>query len=573
MPNVVNSPNMNMPLPVVGVDPGPDYATNINASLTILDGHDHSPGNGVPVTTDGISITADLPLNGFNMTLVRSVRLNSQNTVLTLPSDLRCLYAVGVDLYFNDGNGNNIQITQSGGIAGTPGSISNLTPPASASYVAADSTFVWQSDASIAANMDFGAAIMRNITPNSTFALTLQPPSALGSNYSITLPSLPASQKIMTLDNTGAMSAPYSVDGSTIVISSNVIKVPTNGITSLELADNSVDTAAIQNSAVTSAKMAVFPNLSSTVVTSTSNITTAAHATEAILLGVGGGGGAGSGVNGNSSRAGGGGGAGGSIATYPVVVIPSTQYSVAIGPGGAGGGAGLQVDGSNGGATEFNRSTTVTITIASPAVISISTGTADFRQFAPVSFNTSGALPTGIVAGTEYYVTSKTGGTFKISTVPNGADINTSGAQSGTHTATIVIARFKGGGGGASVGSTAGAARTPSQSAGGAGSNPNGQGAGSGVNDWSEASSGGLGNVGGTSGGGGGGGPGLSKGGNGGASGAAATNGSNGISGLVNTGGGGGGGGGGGVGGGALGGAGGNGGSGVLTIIQPEYVS
>ena len=49
MANVTLSPNMNLPVPVVGQDPGPDWANNINSSLGILDQHDHTPGKGIQI--------------------------------------------------------------------------------------------------------------------------------------------------------------------------------------------------------------------------------------------------------------------------------------------------------------------------------------------------------------------------------------------------------------------------------------------------------------------------------------------------------------------------------------------
>ena len=33
-----NSPNMNLPIPTVGGEPGPNYATDVNSSLTLVDG-------------------------------------------------------------------------------------------------------------------------------------------------------------------------------------------------------------------------------------------------------------------------------------------------------------------------------------------------------------------------------------------------------------------------------------------------------------------------------------------------------------------------------------------------------
>ena len=77
---------------------------------------------------------------------------------------------------------------------------------------------------------------------------------------------------------------------------------------------------------------------------------------------------------------------------------------------------------------------TVTMTIASPAVITWNAH--GLAANTPIVFTTTGALPTGITAGTVYYVLSPTTNTFNISATAGGAAINTSGTQSGTHTAT-----------------------------------------------------------------------------------------------------------------------------------------
>lgn len=239
MANTVASTNMNMPVPVVGVDPGPQWALDVNSCLTILDSHNHSPGNGVQISPSGMNISSDLSFLNNNATTLRSIRMTSQSGVLVLATDLDCAYVVSGDLYFNDGLGNNVRITQGGNVAGTPGSIANLTSPASASYVALDATFVWQSAANTPANMDAASYIYRNLIANSK-GLTLQPPTAMGADYTLTLPSLPASQKIMTLDNSGIMSAPYSVDNSSLEISTNVIQIKNSGVTTIKIADLNV---------------------------------------------------------------------------------------------------------------------------------------------------------------------------------------------------------------------------------------------------------------------------------------------------------------------------------------------
>lgn len=77
---------------------------------------------------------------------------------------------------------------------------------------------------------------------------------------------------------------------------------------------------------------------------------------------------------------------------------------------------------------------TVTITIASPAVLTLNSHGLTLND--TVRFTTSGTLPTGIVAGTTYYVISAglTVNTFQISLTAGGSAVNTSVGQSGTHT-------------------------------------------------------------------------------------------------------------------------------------------
>lgn len=273
----MSTANMNINVPTVGVTSGPQYATDINNAFMTVDAHDHSSGNGVSITPAGLTISSDLSFLGNNATVLKSTRFQVQSSLLSTASDIGCLYVSGVDLYYNDVSGNQVRITQSGGVAGSPGSIASLSSPASATYVSGSQTFVWQSDASTAANMDAGSLILRNITASS-YGLTLNPPNAMGANYSLTLPSLPASQKIMTLDATGAMSAPYSVDNSTIEIASNVIQIKDSGVT----------TAKINNGAVTQVKRAALGQQAGTVNTTFStNSTSAVSVIEATITTIG----------------------------------------------------------------------------------------------------------------------------------------------------------------------------------------------------------------------------------------------------------------------------------------------
>ena len=250
----INSPNMTLPVPVVGAEPGPQYATDINSCLAIVDQHNHSAGSGVQITPAGLNINTALTFNGNFATALAGATLQAQSVT---PANGTVYSNASGFLFYTDLNtGNPIQITNTAGIVGTPGSISGLVSPASASYVVANKTFVWQSAGSTAANLDAASVLLRNITPNSTFAVTLQPPAALGSNYSLTLPVLPGSTNIMSMTSAGVMSANVTVDGTTIEMPGQVLQVTPGGIGPAQLAANAVATANIQNSAVTRVKLA-----------------------------------------------------------------------------------------------------------------------------------------------------------------------------------------------------------------------------------------------------------------------------------------------------------------------------
>lgn len=194
---------MNLSIPAVGVDPGPEWATDLNNSLTLIDQHDHSPGYGVAISPAGLNINSDLSFGSNNAISLRSVRFTPQSAILSLPADIGCIYEVNADLYYNDGVGNQIRITQAGSIAGSPGSITNLTPPASVSYVAVNETFVFQSDVNTPANLDAGSITVRDVSANSN-GITIEAPPALASNYDIILPAgAPSANGLLLTSSSG----------------------------------------------------------------------------------------------------------------------------------------------------------------------------------------------------------------------------------------------------------------------------------------------------------------------------------------------------------------------------------
>ena len=81
----------------------------------------------------------------------------------------------------------------------------------------------------------------------------------------------------------------------------------------------------------------------------------------------------------------------------------------------------------------------VTVTIANPGVFTLSNH--GYQAGQAIRFQTTGALPTGLVVGTPYYVISAglTTSTFQVSATSGGSAVNTTGTQSGTHS----IAKLK----------------------------------------------------------------------------------------------------------------------------------
>jgi hypothetical protein len=252
----MSTPNMGLVAPSVGITPGPTYAQNINSDLTTIDQHDHSSGKGVLITPSGMNISSDLLFQGNNATLLRSVRFSPQLSPLALGSDIGCLYESGVDLYYNDGNGNQIRITQSGSIAGASGNISGLASPASATYVPLSGTFIWQSNSNVAATMDSGPLLLRNVLASSN-AIKLQPPTSSFTGYTITLPTAPPGSTLpVNMDSSGNLS--------------------TAQVSTAQIASGAVTNPKITDATIQLVKLAAFAPANSTV--SSFNLSSTSHA-------------------------------------------------------------------------------------------------------------------------------------------------------------------------------------------------------------------------------------------------------------------------------------------------------
>lgn len=78
---------------------------------------------------------------------------------------------------------------------------------------------------------------------------------------------------------------------------------------------------------------------------------------------------------------------------------------------------------------------TFTVTIASPGVVTL----VNHGLFTGdrIRLTTTGALPTGLAVGTDYFINRVSADTFNLRATQSGANINTSGTQSGVHTAQL----------------------------------------------------------------------------------------------------------------------------------------
>ncbi len=105
-----DTPNMNITLATPGGDTNV-WGDILNEGLEVIDSHDHSAGKGLPVPTAGLNIDADLRIRSNNLEEVKSVRMDSQNAVLSTPEDIRSTYVVNGNLYYNNAVGFPVQLT------------------------------------------------------------------------------------------------------------------------------------------------------------------------------------------------------------------------------------------------------------------------------------------------------------------------------------------------------------------------------------------------------------------------------------------------------------------------------
>lgn len=200
---MITTPNMNLITPTIGVNSGLEWEQSLNANSQIIDQHNHSIGSGVQINVSGLNLTSDLPLNNNNLISTKSVCYYVQVAPLSGGIYIGCTYVSGVDLYYNDINGNQIQITAGGVVNATSSGISSGT--ATASFSA--SVLIVNAASNTPANIQGGSILIGNPGVSGSKFITLSAPNPVAANYGLVLPTIPAQTNVMTLDSSGNMSS------------------------------------------------------------------------------------------------------------------------------------------------------------------------------------------------------------------------------------------------------------------------------------------------------------------------------------------------------------------------------
>lgn len=248
------TPNMNLTLPTVSQTPGPTWANQINADLSVLDAHNHNPSvnGGVAITTAALSIDADLSFGNYSALSLASAGFENQ---ITTPAASR-VYVTGGDLWYSYDGVTPVQITSGSAIVGAPGNIVGMggTNDAAVIYNDSTKTFTFWSDQAPPAMR--GILDVSQVTFRATAAaspVTVNS-SALASTYTLTLPTAPpGSPGLVGFASSGVLSS--VLPDSTLSVTSSSIGVTALGITATQLASSAVQTAKINDKAVTQAKM------------------------------------------------------------------------------------------------------------------------------------------------------------------------------------------------------------------------------------------------------------------------------------------------------------------------------
>ena len=202
---------LTLPTPGVGGTAGPDYATQINAALTVIDGHDHSSGNGARVTPAGLNINAAMEMNDNRLYELGAAVMTSQSAILTGADYLNSLQVVSGELHYRDASGNDVQLTASGALnASSIGGIGGdyATSTASVTYSSSTKAYSFTQSSGVTGDIVGGSLFVYENASGANY-VKLSSKASLAANVSLELPSaLPSSAtELMALTTGGVMAS------------------------------------------------------------------------------------------------------------------------------------------------------------------------------------------------------------------------------------------------------------------------------------------------------------------------------------------------------------------------------
>lgn len=261
------TPYMNLDLPDPLVTLGPTWASLLNAAFGEVDSHDHTAGQGLPITPAAINVNDDLDFRLNSAVNVESIGLATLVASLGQTSRIQ---SINGNLYWTNAAGVDVALTDGNSLAAASGNIANFASPRLAIYDNAEQYVRFFVDANNMAGLDIGFMTMRqNRSPTApSFSLTMPTTGMTPAlNIAWQLPTtIPAASP-----GYGILAARYSTvnaavleyqtfDNSTIesvaISGAYSIRVKALGITTAQLADLNVTTAKIANLGVTTAKIA-----------------------------------------------------------------------------------------------------------------------------------------------------------------------------------------------------------------------------------------------------------------------------------------------------------------------------
>lgn len=225
--------NMGLSKPTLAGDSS-TWDDQLNASLDLIDTHDHTTGAGVQIPAGGLNLTTDLTLNGTcALTNAKALAFTTQASY-TVSKSLWVKTSDG-ELYWRNGSGTDVKMTSGGtlNIAIAGGIVGDYAASAAAVYYddsaqayrfleAAPSPNSWS-------RVQCGDLDLYEHASGIANRVRISSPVGLAASYALTLPAaLPGSTSILQVSSAGAITASNTV-GNAVTFSA--LTTHNNGIT------------------------------------------------------------------------------------------------------------------------------------------------------------------------------------------------------------------------------------------------------------------------------------------------------------------------------------------------------